>query len=43
MIGDNPRADIEGGKRMGWKTFLVKTGVYKGEEGESCNDASYIV
>jgi len=41
MIGDNPAADIEGGKRMGWTTFLVKTGIYK--DGNDPNGATFIV
>lgn len=28
MVGDNPLSDIVGGKNYGWKTCLVKTGVY---------------
>lgn len=29
MVGDNPRSDILGGNNYGWKTMLVRTGVYK--------------
>ena len=28
MIGDNPAGDIVGGNNKGWKTVLLKTGVY---------------
>ena len=28
MIGDNPESDIAGGNAAGWKTILVKTGVF---------------
>ena len=31
MVGDNPLSDIIGGKNYGWKTCLVKTGVYNDE------------
>ncbi|VEU22436.1 DEKNAAC103514 [Brettanomyces naardenensis] len=29
MVGDNPESDILGGNLYGWKTILVRTGVYK--------------
>jgi len=29
MIGDNPESDIAGGNAQGWRTILVKTGVFK--------------
>jgi ribonucleotide monophosphatase NagD (HAD superfamily) len=31
MIGDNPPGDILGANLMGWKSILVRTGVYQGE------------
>ncbi|KAL6932926.1 hypothetical protein ACO0R3_002016 [Hanseniaspora guilliermondii] len=31
MVGDNPLSDIIGAKNYGWKTCLVKTGVYNDE------------
>ena len=37
MIGDNPKVDILGGKRSGFKTILVKTGVYKGGNDEGAD------
>lgn len=37
MIGDNPKVDILGGKRSGYKTILVKTGVYKGGNDEGAD------
>ncbi|KAI8839891.1 HAD-like domain-containing protein, partial [Chytridium lagenaria] len=30
MVGDNPASDIEGANRFGWRSVLVKTGVYAG-------------
>lgn len=41
MIGDNPNSDIEGGNRMGWTTFLTRSGVFK--EGGDTNNATYVV
>lgn len=32
MIGDNPDVDIKGANRAGWKSALVKTGVYQKNE-----------
>lgn len=29
MIGDNPAGDILGANEMGWKSILVRTGIYK--------------
>lgn len=29
MIGDNPESDIEGARRKGWESILVKTGIFK--------------
>jgi HAD superfamily hydrolase (TIGR01450 family) len=35
IIGDDGISDIEGGKKLGMKTILVKTGIYKdGDEGK---------
>lgn len=34
MVGDNLASDIKGGKNYGWETALVRTGVYKDEQGE---------
>ncbi len=30
MIGDNPRADIAGANRIGWYSFLTRTGIHQG-------------
>ncbi|KAJ3217663.1 hypothetical protein HDU67_007486 [Dinochytrium kinnereticum] len=30
MVGDNPASDIEGANRYGWRSVLVRTGVYAG-------------
>lgn len=32
MIGDNPLSDIDGANRYGWKSVLLRTGVYAGGE-----------
>ena len=46
MIGDNPAADIRGANNFGWKSILVKTGVFNPKHGE-LNDkddpAHYVV
>ena len=46
MIGDNPACDIRGARNIGWKSILVKTGVYQPEDGQD-NDyddpADYVV
>ena len=34
MIGDNPRADICGANRIGWGSFLTKTGVHHGDDND---------
>jgi HAD superfamily hydrolase (TIGR01456 family) len=41
MIGDNPQSDIIGGNSYGWKTCLVRTGVYQGEGNDKKNPASF--
>lgn len=41
MIGDNPQSDIIGGNMYGWKTCLVRTGVYQGEGNDKENPASF--
>jgi HAD superfamily hydrolase (TIGR01456 family) len=41
MIGDNPQSDIVGGNMYGWKTCLVRTGVYQGEGNDKQNPASF--
>jgi len=30
MVGDNPASDIAGANGAGWKSILVRTGVYRG-------------
>ncbi|KAG0151369.1 hypothetical protein CROQUDRAFT_719846 [Cronartium quercuum f. sp. fusiforme G11] len=32
MIGDNPASDIQGANNFGWKSILVQTGVFQGEQ-----------
>jgi HAD superfamily hydrolase (TIGR01456 family) len=41
MIGDNPQSDIIGGNMYGWKTCLVRTGVYQGEGNDNENPATF--
>lgn len=41
MIGDNPQSDIVGGNMYGWKTCLVRTGVYQGEGNDKENPANF--
>lgn len=44
MIGDNPQTDIQGANLAGWKTILVKTGVWHGtEENDKDYPATYVV
>lgn len=42
MIGDNPEVDIQGGKENGFKTILVKTGVFNGNHSSLEHPADYI-
>ncbi|CZT13858.1 probable CDP-alcohol phosphatidyltransferase [Rhynchosporium agropyri] len=41
MIGDNPQSDIIGGNMYGWKTCLVRTGVFQGGENDESNPANF--
>lgn len=34
MVGDNPESDIRGANLHGWDSILVRTGVYKDDQGE---------
>ena len=43
MIGDNPSSDIAGAINAGWKSILVKTGVFQGPENDPTYPADYIV
>ena len=49
MIGDNPKSDIAGGNASGFKTILVKTGVFRPDAATSengndrQNPATYVV
>eukprot|EP01016_Furgasonia_blochmanni_P046378 TRINITY_DN6674_c0_g1_i2.p2 TRINITY_DN6674_c0_g1~~TRINITY_DN6674_c0_g1_i2.p2 ORF type:complete len:217 (-),score=44.55 TRINITY_DN6674_c0_g1_i2:11-661(-) len=44
MIGDNPASDIEGGKRMGWKTVLInRTGVVQRKGQVNDAEADFVV
>ena len=41
MVGDNPDSDIQGANNFGWKSALVKTGIYN--KGEPNHKPSIIV
>ena len=41
MVGDNPQSDIIGGNMYGWKTCLVRTGVFQGGENDVDNPANF--
>ena len=43
MIGDNPKVDVLGGKNNGFKTILVRTGVFKEKGNDKENPADYVV
>jgi len=43
MIGDNPNVDVMGGKNNGFKTILVRTGVFKDKGNDKENPADYVV
>ena len=45
MIGDNPSVDIKGGNENGFKTILVRTGVFNEENKDNCDKhpATYCV
>lgn len=43
MIGDNPNVDVLGGKNNGFKTILVRTGVFKEGENDKNNPADFVV
>eukprot|EP00050_Salpingoeca_kvevrii_P011640 m.16939 g.16939 ORF g.16939 m.16939 type:complete len:247 (-) comp3551_c0_seq2:24-764(-) len=45
MIGDNPKSDIRGGNAAGgrWRTVLVRTGCFKGEDNDPTDPANYVV
>ncbi|KKY28300.1 putative phosphatidyl synthase [Phaeomoniella chlamydospora] len=40
MIGDNPASDICGGNNYGWKTCLLRTGVFQGGDNDDQNPSS---
>lgn len=43
MIGDNPNVDVLGGRNNGFKTILVRTGVFKEGENDKNNPADFVV
>jgi ribonucleotide monophosphatase NagD (HAD superfamily) len=43
MLGDNPMSDIAGANAFGWKSALVRTGVYRDVEGPPAHEPTFIV
>ncbi|CAD8052951.1 unnamed protein product [Paramecium primaurelia] len=43
MIGDNPTSDIRGANLIGWPSFLVRTGVFRGGENDPKDPGKYVV
>lgn len=43
MVGDNPRADIQGANIIGWGSFLTQTGVHQGPENDKMHPATMVV
>lgn len=43
MVGDNPASDIAGANGFGWKSALVRTGVYRDQDGEPAHKPTIIV
>lgn len=43
MVGDNPASDIAGANAYGWQSLLVRTGVYRDEQGPPKHAPSQIV
>ena len=43
MVGDNPRADIQGANEMEWGSFLTQTGVHQGPENDPENPATMVI
>lgn len=43
MVGDNPRADIEGANSIEWASFLTQTGVHVGPGNDLENPATMVV
>ena len=43
MVGDNPKSDIRGANQAGWKSILVKTGVFQGAVNDEEDPAKYVV
>lgn len=42
-IGDNPASDIAGANAYGWSSLLVKTGVFRPNEGPPAHEPTRIV
>lgn len=38
MIGDNPEGDIRGANRVGWRSVLVRTGIFEMRHPGAPND-----
>lgn len=43
MVGDNPRADIQGANKVGWGSFLTQTGIHHGIQNDINNPATVVV
>ena len=43
MIGDNPASDIRGANAIGWPSFLLRTGVFRGADNDSRDPGTYVV
>lgn len=43
MVGDNPAADIAGANAYGWKSILVRTGVFQGGDNDKNFPARHVV
>lgn len=43
MVGDNPASDIAGANNYGWRSILVRTGVFRGEKPEEADPVPHVV
>ena len=43
MMGDNPRADIRGANKIGWYSFLTKTGIHSSPDNDKNDPATFVV
>ncbi len=42
MVGDNPEGDIKGAIDNGWRSALVRTGLFKGPENDPRYPATFV-